>query len=174
MAYSKKRPAEGPAPSDSVLAYRIIAPKWAATALSGEGARLYGGRWNSAGLPMVYLSASRALAALELLVHLTTPETRIIPRVLVTTKIPRSLIGGRLWTTPGWQEEPPGKSSTDQGDDWLSTSGSAAVRAPSVLVPEEDNILLNPLHPDFSKVTVLGTRPFSFDPRFAQITSSVS
>ena len=175
MAYSKKRLVEEEsAPGDDILAYRIVAPKWASTALSGEGSRLYGGRWNSPGLAMVYLSGSRALAALELLVHLTTPETRIIPRVLVTVKIPRALIGGRLWTAPGWQAEPPGKSSTDQGDDWLRTSSSAAVRAPSVLVPEEDNILLNPLHPDFSKVTVLESRTFSFDPRFAQISSSLS
>ncbi len=51
---------------DCVEAYRLVAPKWAASALSGEGARLYGGRWNSPGRAMVYLSTSRALAALEL------------------------------------------------------------------------------------------------------------
>ncbi|YCM44166.1 RES family NAD+ phosphorylase [Verrucomicrobiaceae bacterium 227] len=159
---------------DSLMAYRLVAPKWATSALSGEGARRFGGRWNSPGMPMVYLSGSRALAALELLVHLTTPETRIIPRVLVTVSIPRTLIGGRLWTAPGWQEEPPGKNSTDQGDDWLRTSSTAAVRAPSVLVPEEDNILLNPLHQDFSKVTILEFRTFSYDPRLARITSTLS
>jgi len=173
MAFSKSQ-AKTKETSDELLAYRLVAPKWANSALSGEGARLNGGRWNSPGTSMVYLSGSRALAALELLVHLTTPETRLIPRILITVKIPRALMGGRLWTTLGWQEEPPGKNSTDQGDEWLHTSSTAAVRAPSVLVPEEDNILLNPLHPDFSKVAILESRAFSYDPRLSRISSVIS
>ena len=173
MAFSKSRTNAGQ-DSEDLLAYRLVAPRWANSALSGEGAKLNGGRWNSPGMSMVYLSGSRALAALELLVHLTTPETRMIPRVLVTVSIPPELIGGRLWTAPGWQEEPPGRNSTDQGDDWLRTTSTAAVRAPSVLVPEEDNILLNPLHPEFSKVTILESRTFSYDPRLARISSTLS
>ena len=173
MAFSRSKPKTSE-DSETILAYRLVAPKWAASALSGEGARLNGGRWNSPGMPMVYLSGSRALAALELLVHLTTPETRLIPRVLITVAIPRALIGGRLWTAPGWQEEPPGKNSTDQVDDWLRTASTAGVRAPSVLVPEEDNILLNPSHPDFSRINVLESREFSYDPRFARISSALS
>ena len=66
---------------DHFLAYRLISPKWAATALSGEGARLYGGRWNSPGKSKVYLSTSRTLAALELLVHLTTPRSQAHPQI---------------------------------------------------------------------------------------------
>ena len=173
MTSSKPQP-EVREKSDELLVYRLVAPKWANSALSGEGARRYGGRWNSPGMSMVYLSGSRALAALELLVHLTTPETRMIPRVLVTVSIPRAFIGGRLWTAPGWQEEPPGKNSTDQGDDWLRSASTAAVRAPSVLVPEEDNLLLNPLHPDFPKVTILESRTFSYDSRFARLSSTLS
>ena len=173
MAFSKTRP-RPEEKSHNLLAYRLVAPKWANSALSGEGARLYGGRWNSSGTSMVYLSGSRALAALELLVHLTSPETRMIPRVLITVNIPHALIGGRLWTAPGWQDEPPGKNSTDQGDEWLRANNTAAVRAPSVLIPEEDNILLNPFHPDFSKITTLEARTFSYDPRLSQITSTVS
>lgn len=151
-----------------LLAYRIVAPKWAKTALSGEGARLNGGRWNSPGHPMVYLSTSRALAALELLVHLTTPITRRVPRVIITVRVPRELVGGRLFTSEGWQREPPGVDSTDQGDDWLSCGSSAGVLAPSVILPEESNLLLNPLHEDFRKVEIESSRPFSFDSRLAQ------
>lgn len=73
---------------DCVEAYRLVAPKWAASALNGEGARLYGGRWNSPGRAMVSLSTSRALAALELLVHLTTPLSRRIPRTLSRCRCP--------------------------------------------------------------------------------------
>jgi len=158
-------------PSEPLLAYRLVAPKWAATALSGEGARLYGGRWNSIGRPMVYLSTSRALAALELLVHLPTAGSRKIPRTLVSVRIPRQLIGGELWQSEGWQDDPPGKATTDQGDDWLSVAKTAAVLAPSALIPEEHNLLLNPQHPDFQKVEIVKTSPFFFDPRLKPTAS---
>ena len=153
-------------PSDDCLeAYRLVAPKWASSALSGEGARLYGGRWNSPGRAMVYLSTSRALAALELLVHLTTPLSRRIPRTLVMVQVPRSLIGGEFWKEAGWRDTPPGRATTDQGDDWLEAAPTAGVLVPSVLIPAEHNLLLNPAHPDFSQVKITGTSSFSFDPR---------
>jgi len=66
--------------TDSILTYRLVAPKWVKTALSGEGAHLYRGRWNSPGRPIVYLATSRALAALELLVRLTRTGSRRLPR----------------------------------------------------------------------------------------------
>lgn len=157
--------------ADTVLAYRLVAPKWASTALSGEGARLYGGRWNSPGHPLVYLSTTRALAALELLVHLTTVGSRRIPRTLVTVKVPRHLIGGELWKSDGWQDNPPGKPTSDQGDDWLAVAKTAGVLAPSIIIPEEHNLLLNPLHPDFQEVKIVKTTPFLFDPRLAKDSS---
>lgn len=160
--------------TDPLLAYRIVAPKWTASALSGEGARLYGGRWNSPGRPMVYLSLTRSLAALELLVHLTTVRSRKIPRTLVTVRIPPSLIGGELWKSEGWREEPPGKSSTEQGDDWLAVGKTTGVLAPSALIPEEHNLLLNPRHPDIAQVEVLETTPFFFDPRLSATGSTSS
>lgn len=153
--------------TDRILAYRLVAPKWASTALSGEGARLYGGRWNSPGRPMVYLATSRALAALELLVHLTTPASRKIPRTLITVSLPIDLIGGEFWQAEGWRDDPPGKGSTDQGDDWLSVAKTAGVLVPSAIIPDEQNLLLNPLHHDFQKVTIIKASPFSFDPRLS-------
>ena len=152
---------------DFILTYRLVAPKWAKTALSGEGARLYGGRWNSPGRPMVYLSTSRSLAALELLVHLTTVGSRRIPRSLVTVRIPRQIIGGELWKDQGWRDDPPGKNSTDQGDDWLKVGNTAGVLAPSAIIPAEQNLLLNPLHPDFQLIDIKETSSFSFDPRLS-------
>ncbi len=160
--------------TDFILAYRIVAPKWTRTALSGEGARLYGGRWNSPGRPMVYLSTSRSLAALELLVHLTTVASRRIPRSLIQVRVPRTIIGGELSKDQGWREDPPGKGSTDQGDDWLEVGKTAGVLVPSVIVPEEHNLLLNPQHPDFQGADVLETTPFSFDPRLSGNQSKIS
>ena len=116
---------------------------------------------------MVYLSTSRALSALELLVHLTTASSRSIPRSLVTVRIPREIIGGELWKDHGWRDDPPGKSSTDQGDDWLKVGQTAGVLAPSAIIPAEHNVLLNPLHPDFQAVKIIETTAFSFDPRLS-------
>jgi len=157
-----------------ILAYRIVAPKWAKTPLSGEGSRLYGGRWNSPGHSMVYLSTSRALAALELLVHLTTREARLIPRVLIKVQIPEELVSGELFQGTGWRDHPPGLDSTDQGDDWLNHGSTAGVLAPSVVIPEEKNLLLNPRHRDFERVEVIQTQPFSFDPRLSDKQSKLS
>lgn len=157
-----------------IFAYRLVAPKWAKTPLSGEGSRLYGGRWNSPGHSMVYLSTSRALAALELLVHLTTPDSRIIPRVLIKARIPRELVSGELFQASGWRDTPPGIDSTDQGDDWLSHGSTVGVLAPSVIIPEEQNLLLNPLHPDFTKIEVVQTKPFHFDHRLGEPQSKLS
>jgi RES domain-containing protein len=114
---------------------------------------------------MVYLASSRALAALELLVHLTSPGSRKIPRTLVTVKVPLDLIGGELWQQAGWRDTPPGRASTDQGDDWLTVAKTAGVLVPSAIIPEEHNLLLNPNHPRFQEVRVTQTDPFRFDPR---------
>lgn len=159
---------------ETLMAYRLVAPKWTSTALSGEGARLYGGRWNSPGQPMVYLSTSRALAALELLVHLPTPGSRKILRTLVTVRVPASIIGGELWKEEGWRDDPPGKGSSDQGDDWLTVGKTAGVLAPSAIIPDEQKLLLNPLHSDFQKVAIIETSPFSFDPRLSGKESTLS
>jgi len=120
---------------------------------------------------MVYLASTRALAALELLVHLTTPESRLIPRSLVEVRIPKRLIGGKFWPTDGWRETPATKQSTDQGDDWLECASTVGVNAPSAIIPEEVNILLNPRHPEFHEVEIINTTRFSFDPRLAGANS---
>ena len=123
---------------------------------------------------MVYLSTSRALAALELLVHLTTPGSRKMPRTLITVSLPRKLVGGELWQDEGWRDDPPGKPSTDQGDDWLAYGKTAGVLAPSALIPEEHNLLLNPRHDDFPQVKVRQNSLFFFDPRLSQSPPSRS
>lgn len=161
MEYSAK-------PDDSLTyGYRIVAPRWAGDALSGEGARKYGGRWNSPGRAVVYLGGSRALSALEMLVHLTTPLARKKTYKIIQIGIPLKCIAhypsGAL--PNNWREEPAPTSTQEIGDDWLTANGQLALAVPSVIVPEEKNILLNPLHTDFKKVVSETPVDFSFDPR---------
>lgn len=148
-------------------AYRIVSPRWAGSALSGEGARLYGGRWNSAGRPVVYLAGSRALAALEMLVHLTTSESRKKPYLLIQVEIPSNHIlkMPRNSLPSGWRATPPDTTSQQIGNNWLEASTSLAMFVPSTIIPEETNLLLNPAHPDFRVVGTGSPNPFQFDPR---------
>lgn len=151
---------------ETVQVFRIVSPRWASSALSGEGARLYGGRWNSPGRPMVYLASSRALAALELLVHLPTAQSRRMIYRILTIEIPIVFIGRALHQSPGWRKEPPPAVSRQQGDDWLqSESRTPCICAPSAIVPEEENILLNPHHSDAKHIRILGESDFAFDSR---------
>jgi RES domain-containing protein len=159
--------------SDTLTAYRLVSSRWAPTAFSGDGARKYGGRWHSPGRPLVYLSETRALAALELLVHLTTTETRAKPFAFIEVAIPIKHIEV---LTPSalsyaWKTSPPTRESTHVGDQWLREGRSLALRVPSVIIPEESNILLNVAHPDFPALTTGTPRKFTFDQRINPGTS---
>ena len=122
--------------------------------LSGEGARVFGGRWNSPGRPVVYLAEHPALAALELRVHLDLPF-ELIPAdfVLIQVSVPDGSVADST-TTP-----------LDVGNAWLAEARSVSLRVPSVLVPHSWNILLNPLHAGAARAEVLNVEPFGFDPR---------
>ena len=116
---------------------------------------------------MVYLGGSRALTALEMLVHLTTPMSRAKPFRIIEVKIPTDLISVYpLKILPaGWRVQPPGRLTMEIGDDWLRAGSDLALRVPSVIVPEESNILINPLHSEFGQLEVSTTGSFSFDAR---------
>jgi RES domain-containing protein len=146
-----------------VLIYRLSRSKH--PALDGEGARLYGGRWNSAGRPVVYASATVSLAALERLVHLSlktlppdlvaygidVPDDLAVPTIVVA--LPAD------WRTPGCA------ACRDAGDTWLVAGTSAVLRAPSAVVAGEFNFLVNPLHPDITRLAIRSTESFAFDAR---------
>jgi RES domain-containing protein len=140
--------------------YRLVRSARAAEALSGEGARLHGGRWNPPGAAVVYASESRALAVLEAFVHLTL-EARAMRFVLVTIELPARV---RLSRHDG--ERPPRAlaSSQEVGRRWLDEDGTHALGGPSVIVPQEKNYVLNARHAQFAE---LGAKrePFSFDDR---------
>lgn len=149
--------------------WRIIRPRYAASAFDGEGARLAGGRWNSPGVAVAYLAASRALAALELLVHL--PAARVLDEyvcrgVEFDDALARRLESGEL--PANWRAEPEGLAATRAfGDAWVRSRETVVLQVPSFVVPEEANFLLNPAHPDFAKLALGPAEPFGFDPRLA-------
>jgi RES domain-containing protein len=144
-------------------AWRIVKAKHAATAFSGEGARLYGGRWNSAGTSLVYTSGTKALAALETLVHLNPPV--LLKYVAIPIEFDESFVETVTALTADWTDEPPPPSTKDIGDLWVKQGRSAVLELPSIIIPGEPNYLLNPAHPGFKKIAIGKPEPFSFDPR---------
>ena len=149
-----------------LFGWRITKEKHAKTAFSGEGARIFGGRWNSVGVSMVYCSENLSLAALETLVHIV-PATlkdkfrayrirfdQSLVTILTAKKLPK-----------GWDGEPPTAASQRLGDQWIQSAPSAVLSVPSVLVPFERTLLLNPKHPDFKKIRISDAGRFVLDPR---------
>ena len=131
--------------------YRIVKKKWAANAFDGEGARLYGGRWNSKGLSCIYTTSSESLALLEMLVHIQD-EALSNHYSLFKLKLPENQIMVLNHLPENWREHPAPKETAEIGDQWLTGNSSLALRVPSVVVPREYNYLINPKHPDFSKL----------------------
>jgi len=147
-------------------AWRIVRPYHVEDAFSGEGARRYGGRWNSVGTPMVYVAESKALAALELLVHLD--QGNVLDEYLcVPIRFPEFLL--KVLTVHGlpadWRGHPPPRSIQQLGDQWVEAQASVVLEVPSVLIPGERNYLLNPDHLDFETIEIGAPEPFEFDSR---------
>ena len=147
-------------------AYRIVKKRHALNAFSGDGAREYGGRWNWPGTPMIYAAQTRALAALEALAHYAGAERRI-EFVTFPIEIPDPLVmrlnPGLL--APGWRADVPAPLTQRIGSHWQASRESVALLVPSVIVPREFCVLLNPEHPDTRKVMVGFPEPFEFDAR---------
>jgi len=125
--------------------------------LSGAGARLYGGRWNSPGRALVYTAATAELAVLEVRVHLDLPPD-LIPNDFVLVEIDLAALAVEAVTSP-----PPDPLAF--GDAWLAETRTPVLRVPSLIVPEASNLLLNPAHPQARAARVGGMRAFTFDPR---------
>jgi RES domain-containing protein len=147
-------------------AWRIVQAGRARDAFSGEGARRYPGRWNDAGTPMVYTAESLSLAALEMLVHLGAPEL-LARYVCIPIRFDDALcVRPAIGDIPrNWTDNPPPASTRRFGSAWAADASSAVLAVPSVVIPTETVFLLNPLHPDFSKIRMGGTKDFSFDSR---------
>ena len=155
-----------------IRAYRIVKTRRVATAFDGEGAFLYGGRWNSEKTRLVYLASSVALALLETLVHLDDANLRASYSI-VPLSFPASCVA-----TPGkngcpalpndWAQMPAPLAAARWGDAWVAQNKALLVRVPSVIVPQESNFLLNTAHPDWDKASIRKAQPLSLDARFIE------
>ena len=147
-------------------AFRIIKKTQLPHAFDGEGARLYGGRWNSKGRPTVYCADSRALAALEVMVHLSSSLFQLdflIIELEFDSKLVEKIRRDDL--PRAWRGAQPTLVTQQIGNQWLKTGSSLALDVPSSIIPEESNYLLNPQHPDFLSICIGKPQPFCFDLR---------
>lgn len=138
----------------------------AADASSGEDARLYGGRWNSPGIAMVYTAGSVSLATLELLVHLG--NTSLLPSFSTCpVDFDDSLVELLDLATlpPDWNQSPAPTSLQPIGDDWISRASSVVLRVPSAVIANKHNYLINPAHTDFEKLAIGSMEALKLDPR---------
>lgn len=147
--------------------FRIVQSHWANSAMDGEGARLWGGRWNPPGIAAVYLAESRALAALEILVHAPRELTHVNWSI-IEVDVPDGWIQTtKLSDLPSdWRALPSSPNARDFGTKWLIKKNHLALRLPSVIIPEEHSLLIHPAHPQATKLKVSKPKPFSFDPTF--------
>ena len=147
-------------------AWRLTKTKFVSDPLNGDGARLYGGRWNSPGVSVVYFAESVSLAILEVLVHLEA--TRILEsyslvridfeqshvRTMAVSELPHS-----------WADYPAPEEAQAIGNAWVEASESLLLKVPSTIVPFEHIFLLNPAHADRGAISVANPFPFRLDPR---------
>ncbi|MEX0608086.1 MAG: RES domain-containing protein [Balneolaceae bacterium] len=146
--------------------FRITRRKYAGD-LTGEGARIHGGRWNRKGFNVLYTSEHESLATLELLAHTSIaniPEDLEMLEISIPDGIPFDEVS--IKDLPeNWRVYPAPKKLADIGTDWIINRNKLLLKIPSVIIPSEFNVLINPAHPDFSRVSVKEISAFSFDDR---------
>jgi RES domain-containing protein len=150
--------------------WRLCRAPHAAEAFGGEGARRFGGRWNSRGVPMVYASTSLALAAIELFVHLE-PGQAPDDLVCISASLPKGEPARTLQFSdlpPAWWTDSAAAAIRHLGDAWMSGRSSLALLVPSVPIRAEWNVLVNPLHPRMKELQIDPPCPFIFDARMFQ------
>lgn len=152
--------------------FRIEREKYLETTLQGIGAATTEGyRWNSLKTYLVYTADSRALAILEVSMHLDLSEDLPVDRRIVELDIPDELTILELQYADlpeHWDSKPPQSATQFIGDDFVKEKPAAVLKVPSAIVPQEFNYLINPNHPDSNKISVSSTTPFKFDSRFQQ------
>ncbi len=155
----------------TVTLWRIAVdtPGYTADDVSGAGAKITGGRWNRKGHAVLYTSTSIALACLETVVHMGSGGLPL-NRYLVRIEVPEDAWKARTALSSadlpvGWDTLPEGKVSLDAGDLWATRAASPLLLVPSVIVPEEANVLVNPAHPLATRVKAAKVRKWLYDPR---------
>ena len=146
--------------------WRIVRASRAKTAFTGEGSWRYGGRWNSPGVRLIYLSEHQSTAALEIFVHrvpfLTEEQYKAFqlewPDDLTEILPPRHL-------PRNWRLSPRPAETIEIGNNWAREKRSAILAVPSAISPDDRNFLLNPEHPDFKRIRIGPPIDYEFDPR---------
>lgn len=136
--------------------------------LSGKGAELYGGRWNSKGVPVVYCAESRALAVTEIIAYTPPgliPEAYVL-NIIETPDAPEYRYALQADELPkDWERYPHGKETKFLGDRLLKERQYLLIQVPSALIQGEFNYLINPLHPQFPLIKTAEVLPFNFNER---------
>lgn len=149
--------------------FRIEREKYLPTTLKGIGAALSEGfRWNSANTNLVYTAESRALATLEIAVHLDLTSDLPTDRFYVELFIPDEIeiLDLPLESLPeDWDSKPPLLETQYIGDDFVLQNQALVLRVPSSIIPQEYNYLINPHHPEIKKIKIISTEKLIFDHR---------
>jgi len=146
--------------------YRVTKKKYL-NDLSGEGAKLYGGRWNAKGVPMLYCSENMAMCVLEILVHLDMKYLNDTYGYMML-KIPDEMVESISTyeiDDPRWRQNPPSELTISYGTKWIKSAASVTLRVPSAVLPHENNILINTQHPRFAEIEVMETGDLLLDNR---------
>lgn len=146
--------------------WRIVPSHRVDGAFDGEGARIYGGRWNSVGIAMAYASEHQSLAALEVRVHIEKTSMRKSYKCIAVHFDERLMQTLPLAALPKeWRQEPPPPAAQRIGDDWIRSGRSVVLAVPSAIIPDELTYLINPKHPEFGKLKFERPKDFTFDQR---------
>ena len=133
--------------------------------LSGAGAKMFGGRWNNVGIPVLYTTENISLAVLELLVRINKKNIPLhhyllqfdIPENEAPAMIPKNKL------KDGWKDDI--QLTQWLGSEFIKAGGSLLLKVPSVVVDEEHNFIINPMHPHFKKLKLVSAKKFEFDNR---------
>jgi RES domain-containing protein len=134
--------------------WRIVTHRFAASAFSGEGARLFGGRWNRKGEPVIYTAQSKSLAFLEMLVQ---DEPLRANYVLIPAEIPDDIARLNIDSKQlpeHWRTLEAREILQEIGSRWLHSANYCVLEVPSAVIPTELNLLLNPSHRDFARIKI--------------------
>lgn len=152
-----------------ILAWRIVSAAYQESAFTGDGAKIYGGRWNSKGVPVIYTAESLALASIEILVNL--PSAKLLDNyVKIPVHFEENLVQELPFTDlpSDWNSRPVSQSTQAIGDNWFKEQRSAVLKVPSVVVPGEFVYLLNLVHPDFTRIEIGAPVAYNFDTRLTK------
>ncbi|MEI6576020.1 MAG: RES family NAD+ phosphorylase [Bacteroidota bacterium] len=146
--------------------FRLSRKKWA-NMLTGHGAALKGGRWNSPGTEIIYTSCNRSLAMAEVAVHFslaTLPDDYRMVTIYIPEEIPIKAIPEKNLPY-GWNSFPYGNAIKNHGDEFIRKNKYCLLKVPSAITKGDHNILINPFHPDFKYVKITHNDPFPLDRR---------